>query len=123
MFWYVLFAKTGHEEKAVKEINRLWQIENLITFIPMYDAKFRKQGKLISEKRKLFPGYVFIETEISGSDFYTAVRDFISRSKYLLKLLSNCKNHGDSSSFEMTYAERENYLEPVHTIQTHYSVL
>ena len=42
MFWYVLFVKTGHEEKAVEEINKLWQIENSMAFIPRVWSSINK---------------------------------------------------------------------------------
>lgn len=104
MYWYVLFVMTGYEHKTVKEISRTWLKEGLTPFVPMYDARFRRAGKVILEKRRLIPGYVFLESPMRGLDFYLSVRPLISRSEYALKLL----RHGTGNlnhNFEMNEAE------------------
>ena len=106
MYWYVLFTKTGYEHKTVREIDRVWKIDGLKPFVPMYDARFRRAGKVYSEKRRLCPGYIFIEAEHKGSEFYKLTRPYIIRSEYALKLL-RYGNSYDGNSFEM---KREEYL-------------
>jgi transcriptional antiterminator NusG len=108
MNWYVLFAKTGYEQKAVDEISRAWKIDDLNPFIPTYDMPFRRAGKVSLEKRLLFPGYIFIESEINEKEFYVAVRQFIVQSKYALKLL----HYGgfSDSNFAMKDEDREIFL-------------
>lgn len=92
MNWYVLFVKTGFEERIVLEIEKDWAIEKIRPFIPLYDAKFRRNGIELFEKRKLFPGYVFIETDISSNEFCIITHKFIRNSKQIFKLLQYGKN-------------------------------
>ncbi|MCL2050343.1 MAG: antiterminator LoaP [Lachnospiraceae bacterium] len=104
MFYYILFGKTGYEQKIVNEINKHWRFDGLKPFIPMYDARFRKAGKVCLEKRRLCPGYVFIESEISGTEFYLAAYPYIVRSENAFKLLRYGLGH-DNLSFEMNAKE------------------
>jgi transcriptional antiterminator NusG len=61
VFWYVLFVKTGYEDKVVNEIKRSWKVGEIRPFVPKRDSKFRKAGKVILEKCCLLPGYIFPE--------------------------------------------------------------
>ena len=93
MDWHVLFTKTGYEQKVADEIANNWRVDGIKPFIPMYDVKFRTQGKVIADKRRLFPGYVFIESEIGASDFWNATRNFIGNSRHILALLRYGNDH------------------------------
>ena len=104
MAWYTLFVMTGYEHAVASTISRSWRIDGLRPFVPMFDARFRKAGKVLSEKRRLIPGYIFIESELSGLDFYLQVKPHIVRTEKALKLLSYGDGHADSS-FEMLEAE------------------
>lgn len=95
---------TGYEQEVVKEISCTWLKDDLKPFIPMYDARFRKAGKVVSEKRRLMPGYVFLESPRSGVDFYLSVRSLISRSEHALKLLRHGTGNLDHN-FEMNETE------------------
>ena len=101
MFWYVVFVKTGHEHKVVTEINKAWKTNDFMPFVPMYDAKFRKGGIIIPEKRRLFPGYVFIETQLGGTEFCLTANPFISGSQNALKILRYGRHYESDISFQM----------------------
>ena len=106
MAWYVLFVKTGYEDYMAQQISRTWQINGLKPFVPVYDSYFKKGGKLLPEKKRCVPGYVFIESDISGIDFYIATKPFINSFKNSFKLL----RYGDGNldqSFEMREEERD----------------
>jgi len=107
MGFYTLFSKTGYEEKLLKEMELLWSFDEAMRLImPRYDAKFRKGGKIFTEQRRLMPGYVFIESMLSGMDFYVLSRPLILWSEYALKLL----RYGNSSldtNFEMKSDESD----------------
>ena len=109
MSWYVLFVKTGDENRSVYEVNKVWQIDGIRPFIPMFDAKFRNSGKVFLEKRRLFPGYVFIETEMSGIEFYMTIRRLVVRSDHMLKIL-RYGNMDSDCSFVMKEEERQAFL-------------
>jgi len=108
MFWYVLFVKTGYEQKVASEISARWYLEDSKPFVPMYDAIFKRAGRVYPERRRLCPGYVFIDSKIDGADFYKASQAHISRSEHALKLL----RYGRSDTFESKAFEmkREEYM-------------
>ena len=67
MGWYVIFAETGYEDEACFFINK-------ISASIFYDIKYkfllpqrkiyeRKQGIKKEVVKKLFPGYIFVETD------------------------------------------------------------
>ena len=106
MYSYVLFVMTGHEHKMVAEISHIWKIDGLNPFVPMYDAHFRKAGKVFKEKRRSIPGYIFMESPMRGQEFYLSIRPFITRSQYSLKLLRNGTGYLDQN-FEMDVNDYE----------------
>lgn len=75
------------------EIKKIWRIEGVNPFVPTFDAKFRRKGIVTAQRRRLFPGYVFIESEMPGTEFWCATQNFIYKSNYALKLLK----YGDSN--------------------------
>lgn len=109
MFWYVLFVKTGYEQKVKVEISRRWELGNSTPFVPMYEARFKRGGRIYSEVRLLCPGYVFIESEMSGVKFYKATRPLISQSENALNLL-RYGNGVTNDNFEMKLDEHETFM-------------
>lgn len=106
---FVLFVKTGYEEKMLKEMSVIWSFdETMRPFVPMYDVRFRKGGKVLSEKRRWMPGYVFIESNLSGMSFYTSSMPLISWSDYALKLLRYDNSFLDTS-YEMNSDEHQSF--------------
>lgn len=105
----MLFVKTGYEEKVLKEMASIWSFdESLRPFVPMFDARFRKGGKIRTEKRRWMPGYVFIESELSGIDFYCLSRPLILWSEHALKLLRYGNSFLDTS-YEMKPDEHQSF--------------
>lgn len=74
----------------------------------MYDARFRKGGKVFSEKRRWMPGYVFLESEYEGLDFYISTKPYILWSEYALKLLRYGGSYLDTS-FKMKEEEQQSF--------------
>ena len=112
MALYALFVMTGHEHKVANIISRFWYIDGLKPFVPMFETHFRKSGKVHSEKRRWIPGYVFLESELNGLEFYLQIKPHISRTENALKLLRYGNDNTDSS-FEIHEKEQtflQNFL-------------
>ena len=109
MFWYVLFVKTGYEQKIKTEISNIWKLEGSKPFVSMYEAKFKRNGRIYPEVRRMTPGYVFIESEMQGLDFYSAVRPHVLRSQNTLKLL-HYGNIPEDKNFEMNVEEYSSFM-------------
>jgi len=100
MKWYAMFVMTGYEHEIVRIISKYWRIGEVRPFVPMSDARFRRAGIVLSEKRRLMPGYVFLESELSGLELYQLIKPHISRTENVLKLLRYGSGDTDES-FEM----------------------
>ena len=107
MSLYVLFVKTGYEKNVIHEISNTWGIDRIEPFAPMYDARFRKAGRILVEKRQCFPGYVFMESEVGGLDFYLSVRSYVWKSEYVLRFL---REGGSDSNQRFSLDENESTL-------------
>lgn len=107
MAWYVLFVKTGYEQKIASEISRAWSIGDSKPFVPTYKAHFKKAGKIYLEKRRVYPGYVFIDSKLNGLDFYILAYPFIRRSENTFRLLRYGSENVYGNNFEM---KSEEYL-------------
>ena len=110
MFWYVLFVKTGYEQKIKSEISNIWKLENSKPFVPMYEVRFKRGGRIYPEKRRMCPGYIFIESEMPGVDFYNMTRQLILRSENVLKLL-RYGHIAEGKNFEMKPEEYETFID------------
>ncbi len=59
--WYVIQVMTGREEALSRDIKNLIEEEHYEhCFVPMAERQHRKDGKFITLREPLFPGYLFI---------------------------------------------------------------
>lgn len=59
--WYVIQVMTGREEALCRDIKNLLEPELYEhCFVPMAERQHRKDGKFITLREPLFPGYLFI---------------------------------------------------------------
>ena len=56
--WYVVHSFSGYEQRVAKFLEGQ-------LLIPTEDITYRKSGKEYTREKKLYPGYVFVELEIS----------------------------------------------------------
>jgi len=101
-YWYVLFVLTGHEQEAARDIREAFSREEILPFLPNVERLFKKKSETKKELHLMFPGYVFIETKLSGDDFRTRSIETIKRSKHITRLLCG----SDCESMAVSDAER-----------------
>ncbi len=87
MYWYVLFVRTGHEERVEKFLKERLDTKLLMPFIPLQERLFKISGTVKREVGPLFPGYVFIESEMFGTEFVKKIHHLIYTSCDVIKLL------------------------------------
>jgi transcriptional antiterminator NusG len=81
--WYVIQVRVGTEEsmelKCQKEVS-----EDVLEkcFIPYSETKKKMQGKWITERKILFPGYIFVITD-KVEELFLALKKVIGFSKLL----------------------------------------
>ena len=66
MYWYILFVRTGREQKVEQLLIEKLDTDLFIPFVPVHERIFKIGGVLKRELKPLFPRYVFIESEISS---------------------------------------------------------
>lgn len=86
MGWYAIFVMTGKEELVKEEIDRIMSCsETKITYqliIAKREINERKNGNIRSVIKKLFPGYILLET-----DNITELYHLIKNCEYLIDIL------------------------------------
>lgn len=67
--WYVVHSFSGYEQRVAKflegQLLRKYPGRVGNTLIPTEEVTHRKSGKEYTRKKKLYPGYVFVELELS----------------------------------------------------------
>ncbi len=115
-YWYVIFVTTGQEQHIVSLFNKCFTNNNFRAFIPMREATFKRNGRISKEMKIMFPGYVFIETELCCNEFLKYFNHLHRTFNNIIKILK----YGDSDEFaineeERVYLERlinnDNYIE------------
>jgi transcriptional antiterminator NusG len=102
-YWYVLFVLTGKEHEAERDLRRTFEKEEISPFLPTVEKYIKTSSGAHKENHLMFPGYVFVETELEGAVFRNRSSDVIRKSKHIMKLLAN----GSEDSMAVTDAERK----------------
>ncbi|MDR0949807.1 MAG: antiterminator LoaP [Lachnospiraceae bacterium] len=100
--WYVLFTKTGYEDRVLMQMKKCFTLEEVSPFIPKYEYYHKYANKKVQKEFKaMFPSYIFLESSCDNNEFYDLTRRFIRHFENPLKLLK----YGKSS--EMIMREQE----------------
>ena len=108
-WWYVLFVRTNSERRVVREITDYVKANKFNfefeAFIPESEYYYRnKKRELWKEylKRPLFPGYVFIETDLQSQDFLKIFSQIFHNSLDIIKIL----RYGENGEIAISTEER-----------------
>ncbi len=102
MYWYVLFIRTGREANVELLLKKRLDANVFVPFVPMLETLFKISGQVRRELKPLFPGYIFIESEVSGVEFIKRKNSIISASEDIVRFLK----YGDTSEFAMREHEK-----------------
>ncbi|MCX7746941.1 MAG: antiterminator LoaP [Clostridia bacterium] len=69
MEWYALFVESGKEEEVQKWLDFHFDKETLCSLIPKRCLREKKRGISYRVCKKLFPGYVFIQTDMDFNKY------------------------------------------------------
>lgn len=115
-WWYVLYVKSKAENHAVESFQRsadkiihgydvnVFFLESEWYYV---DKQARALGK-VYKKRPLFPGYVFVETNMPQNEFKAAASVILQDSSDIIRLLQNGK--GGSIALQDDERQRLEYL-------------
>jgi len=102
VFWYVLFSRTGVEERLAMVLKNRFDDDDFLPFVPQKTCVFRRQGKRTLFRKVCFPGYVFIESSKSTMDFIERARPIVDKQNDAYRFLS----YGDRYELAMRDEER-----------------
>lgn len=71
MSWYVLHVLTGTELNVKKQLAR--RTPHIHTLVPRRKLKERHQGVMKEVTHFLFPGYVFVQTDLDHESYYKII--------------------------------------------------
>ncbi len=102
--WYVIHTYSGYEKKVKDNLERKVRsmgLENVIEriLVPEEDEIDVKDGRKRTVRRKIYPGYVFVEMEVND------------RSWYVVTLKGLIDMFGRETSVEVDYSQIEKSLE------------
>ncbi len=112
-WWYVLYVRANTEHKVVSSFQKA-SIQkglpyDLEVFCPESEHFYKnKQSRTLGKqyiKRPLFPGYVFVETNMPSNEFRSAFYDVIYNSADIIRLL----RYGDSDEIALRTEERQRF--------------
>ena len=70
LFWYVIQTCSRHEVKVEADLTR----KGLETFLPRMMVRSRRRDKLQMRETPLFPGYLFVRTDLNDWVHYHIIR-------------------------------------------------
>jgi len=87
--WYVFYVQTGREQTACNFLNKLFDREESIAFIPQVELIFKNSKMIRKELKPMFPGYVFTDSILDEETFITQAYKYAKFSKCIFKLLGS----------------------------------
>lgn len=100
--WYVLYARTGAEEKLVEQLKNEFDKDHYLPFIPKKTVIYRRKGVNKEFQQICFPGYVFLESDKPSEEVINDSKNIIYKLKNAYRFLS----YGDKSDITMREDER-----------------
>lgn len=112
--WYILFVRTGCEEKIVTVLNKKLDLNRFRAFLPKKETIFRRKGVDNINTEILFPGYVFIETSETYIGLNNEILSFVNKLKGVYRFLyyadkTDAALHEDEKKEIVTMCGDENY--------------
>jgi transcriptional antiterminator NusG len=111
-WWYVLFVRTNSERRVIREILDYVKVNKLNfevdAFVPESEYYYRNKKRELGKeylRRPLFPGYVFIETNIKSQEFLANFSQFAHNSADIIKIL----RYGENGEIAITFEERRRW--------------
>ena len=101
-YWYVIWVLTGHERQVEKAIMDRFCDDDIVPFIPLVETLFKRAGKVKKELKNMYPGYVFVESDLESGEFLQRTQRFVKESKDVIKVL----RHGDSNEIAIREDEK-----------------
>jgi transcriptional antiterminator NusG len=70
MDWYAVFVESGKEEFVQKQLQIYFDDSVLRSIVPKRKLTERREGKIFHVIKKMFPGYLLIQTDMDIEKYY-----------------------------------------------------
>ncbi|WP_285106719.1 antiterminator LoaP [Paenibacillus sp. UMB4589-SE434] len=98
LHWYALFVETGQEETVQRSLKQQFDPTILMSLVPKRKVPEKKMGHTQHVLRKMFPGYVLIQTSMNADRYHS-----LRRIPHVLRMLTNGrKNEHNPESFQLS---------------------
>lgn len=85
--WFVFHVQTGEEHKACEFLNKLFNKEESVAFVPQVEIVIKNSQSIRKELRPMFPGYVFTDSILDERIFVNLAYKYARFSKCIFYLL------------------------------------
>jgi len=85
--WVVLFTRTGSEEELVQILKEKLSANEFLPFVPTEEAPYRSKGVVHKVRKPLFPGYVFLQTEVETKLIADNLKQALKNTKGIYSIL------------------------------------
>ncbi|MGM1050336.1 MAG: antiterminator LoaP [Bacillota bacterium] len=105
MDWYAIFVKTGKEDLVRRMFQKHFDESVVRAIVPRRKLLEKKQGQTYEVYKKLFPGYVLLNTQINSKSYYEFKRipiNYRLLNKYSCK--DNIQNYKENDGDLETYS-------------------
>jgi len=109
IYWYVLRVMNGKEERVVEALKGKLDERSFRPFIPMKTQIMRRKGVISLFRKKCFPCYVFVESDIPEEEFARDVFPIAYRLKDTQKFLSYDVVDSDNDDEDETEQNKETF--------------
>ena len=93
--WVVLFVRTGSVDKLVRELTDPLTDAGFFPFIPSVEIPFRKSGITRKIRKPLFPGYIFLQTDIEPDLIAKRLEKTVKNTEHVYSILHYGGNEKD----------------------------
>ena len=105
--WVILFARTGSEEKLADVFKEKLNAEEYLPFVPTKETPYRSKGIIHKVRKPLFPGYVFVQTEVEPKSIAEKLAAALKNIKDIYSIL----HYGDDEKDVAVREEERLYWE------------
>lgn len=87
--WFVFHVQTGEEHKACEFLNKLFNKEESVAFVPQVEIVIKSSQSISKELRPMFPGYIFTDSILDERLFVDLAYKYARFSKCIFYLLGD----------------------------------
>lgn len=94
---YVIFVMTGEENYSELFVNKILQNYQVSVFVPIVEKYHRTASEITKQIKVMFPGYIFIESELNDMEIYKEMKIAITSCDDIISML----RYGDSFVYKL----------------------